>query len=238
MPHSIFSLLKGQSMFLNPKALVAAAGLLAAASSQAQVAVTADLGTTGAGAHLVVPMESNLNGRFGLNYMKHDFDKRSGMVDYNLKGKLETFDVLFDWYIRDNSAFHLTGGLVYNGTNFDAVAKPNSLGSFTLNGNSYTAADVGLLSGTVDFRKAAPYLGIGWGNPLKLNGSRWQFNSDLGTYYQGKANVHLVSIGCATSNTVCKAVATDVAAEAARLADDASSYKFYPVLRASLSYGF
>jgi hypothetical protein len=238
MPLSIFPLSKGHSMFLKQKALVAAAALLAAASSQAQVAVTADLGTTGAGAHLVVPMESNLNGRFGLNYMKHDFDKRSGLVDYELKGKLATFDVLFDWYVRDNSALHLTGGLVYNGNNFNAVGKPGIDGMFALNGHNYTTADVGALTGTVDFRKIAPYLGIGWGNPLKLNGSRWQFNTDLGAYYQGNANVHLVSIGCATSQVVCKALASDVAAETARVREDAASYKFYPVLRASVSYRF
>jgi len=225
-------------MFLKQKALVAAIALLAAASSQAQVAVTADLGTTGPGVHLVVPMESNLNGRFGLNYLKHDFTKRSGEVDYDLQGKLATFDLLFDWYVRDNSALRLTGGLLYNDTNFNAVGKPNADGSFRLNGRNYSAADVGSLTGTVSFRKIAPYLGIGWGNPLNLNGSRWQFNADLGAYYQGNANVHMVSIGCVTSQTVCKALASDVDAETARVRDDASSYKFYPVLRASVSYRF
>ena len=33
-------------------------------------------------------------------------------------------------------------------------------------------------------------------------------------------------------------LASDVAVEEARLADDASDYKVYPVLRASLSYRF
>jgi hypothetical protein len=224
-------------MSLKQKALALGAGLLAFASAQAQVALTLDAGTTGVGAHVVVPMETYLNGRFGINYLKHDFDKRSGLVDYQLKGKLETFDVLFDWYPRDGSAFHLTGGAIYNGTKFDAHAQSDSLGKFTLNGHTYTAADVGLLDGRVDFRKAAPYLGIGWGNPL-ANNSRWQFSGDLGAYYQGSANVQLASIGCATSQTVCKALVTDVAAERLNLQRDVSTYKFYPVLRASLSYRF
>lgn len=224
-------------MFPKHKVLVLAAVLATAASAQAQVALTADAGTTGAGLHLVVPMETYLNGRFGANYFKHDMTKRSGLIDYDLKGKLQTIDILFDWYLRDNSSFHLTGGLVYNGTNFDARAKADALGSFTINGNKYTAADVGVLDGTVKFRKAAPYLGIGWGNPLAAD-KRLQFNADLGAYYQGKANVHLVSRGCTTSQTVCKALASDVAAEQARLAGDTSSYKLYPVLRASISYRF
>jgi hypothetical protein len=50
--------------------------------------------------------------------------------------------------------------------------------------------------------------------------------------------VHLVSIGCAAANTVCKAIATDVAAEQLKLQGDLSGYRFYPVARVSLSYRF
>jgi hypothetical protein len=215
---------------------VAAALALAAVlavPAQAQVGVTLDAGTTGAGLHLVVPMETYLNGRFGVNYFKHELDKRSGNVDY----ELQTYDVLFDWYVRPGTNFRLTGGVVYNGTRFDAVGQPNSGGKFTLNGNEYTAADVGVLSGTVNFRKAAPYLGIGWGNALNPN-KRWNFSADLGAYYQGNARVNLVSRGCTVSQAVCTALARDVAAEELRLAEDASDFKFYPVLRASISYNF
>jgi hypothetical protein len=231
------SLLKGLPMFQKQHAVVLAAGLLALASAHAQVAVTLDAGTTGAGAHLVVPMETYLNGRFGVNAFTHNFDKQSGGVDYDIKAKLQTVDVLFDWYLREGSAFRLTGGVLYNGTKADAHAKSDSLGKFTLNGTSYTLADVGVLDGRIDFRKAAPYLGIGFGNPL-AGSSHWQFSGDLGAFYQGKANVQLAAIGCATSPTVCKQLVKDVAAEAVKLQDDASSYKLYPVVRASLSYRF
>jgi hypothetical protein len=37
---------------------------------------------------------------------------------------------------------------------------------------------------------------------------------------------------------VCKQLVTDVAAERLELQEDLSSYKVYPVLRASLSYRF
>jgi hypothetical protein len=225
-------------MFMKHNAFVLAAGLLAAASAQAQVALTADLGSTGAGAHLVVPMETYLNGRFGVNAFKHDFTRQSGGVNYDLKGKLQTVDVLFDWYLREGSAFRLTGGLVYNGSKFDARATPDGLGKFTLNGTSYSAADVGLLTGRVDFRKAAPYLGIGWGNALAKDAGHLSFSADLGAFYQGNANVQLASIGCTTSAVVCKALVSDVAAERLLLQQDASSYKFYPVLRASVAYRF
>jgi hypothetical protein len=222
-------------MFLKYSALACA--LLLAGAAQAQVGITADLGSTGAGFHLVVPMETYLNGRFGVNGFQHDFDRTTNGVDYAIKGKLQTIDVLFDWYLREGSPFHLTAGLVYNGNRFDATAKASQLGKLTLNGTTYTAADVGILSGRIDYRKAAPYLGIGWGNALSGNG-RWTFNSDLGVFYQGKPNVQLGNSGCTASQALCDALAEDVAAERLRLADDTDSLKVYPVLRASLNYRF
>jgi hypothetical protein len=221
-------------MFLKYSAL---AGALLAGAAQAQVGISADAGTTGAGFHLVVPMESNLNGRFGVNAFQHDFDKSSNQVHYDIKGKLRTVDVLFDWYLREGSAFHLTGGLVYNGNRFDATAKASQLGKFTLNGKTYSTADVGILGGRIDYRKAAPYLGIGWGNALATN-SHWSFNTDLGAFFQGNPNVKLGSTGCTGAKAVCNAVASDVEAERLGLQDDIDGFKVYPVLRASLTYRF
>lgn len=223
-------------MFLKPTALALAA-LLFSAGASAQVGITADAGSTGAGFHLVVPMESYLNGRFGANYFKHDFDKTSNGIDYKVKGKLQTVDILFDWYLREGSPFRLTGGLVYNGNQGDVRANPNQLGKYTLNGTSYSTADVGILSGRIDYRKAAPYLGIGWGNALAPS-SRWSVNTDLGFFYQGNPNVKLASVGCTTSQALCTALARDVAAEQLRLRSDVNGFKVYPVLRASLGYRF
>lgn len=224
-------------MFLKLAPLAGA--LLFAGAAQAQVGITADLGTTGAGFHLVVPMESNLNGRFGANYFQHDFNRTTNKVDYAIEGKLQTFDILFDWYVREGSPFHLTGGLVYNGNTFDAVGQASQLGTFSLNGNTYTAADVGILKGRIDYRKAAPYLGIGWGNALAADkASHWSFNADLGAFFQGNPNVTLGSWGCVTSATVCNALVKDIAAERLRLKDDVDSFKVYPVVRASVNYRF
>jgi hypothetical protein len=218
-------------------ALVLGSGLTLGSAADAQVGVTADLGTTGAGFHLVVPLERTLNGRFGANALSRDFDKTSHGVDYNLKAKLQSFDVLFDWYAIDNSSFHLTGGLVYNGNKFDARGNPNGLGKFTLNGRTYSAGDVGLLTGRVDFRKAAPYVGIGWGNAI-APASKWNVGVDLGAFYQGHANVSLASVGCTAVQTVCTRLASDVAAEALNLREDVDKMKFYPVLRVSIGYRF
>jgi len=225
---------------MSPKHIVIAlATTFAAASAQAEIgmAVTADLGTTGAGFHIVLPMESTLNGRFGINYLQHDFDKRSGGVQYDAKAKLQTFDVLFDWYVLANSAFRLTGGVLYNGNEVTGRARADDDGLYRINGRRYTVADVGNLDADIDFQKAAPYIGIGWGNALTPN-KRWNFNADLGAFYQGRAHVNLISRGCNTNQVTCLVLASDVNAEERRLTEELSDHKFFPVLRASVSYSF
>ena len=216
---------------------VLAAALLVAGTANAEVGATADLGTTGAGFHLVVPLTTSLNGRFGANYFRHNFSRTTDNVDYELKGKLQTFDALLDWYPQEGGSFRLTGGVIYNGNKFDARGKPTGTGTFTLNGNIYSATDVGILDGRIDFRKAAPYLGIGWGNALAQS-SRWHVNTDLGVFYQGSPNVELANVGCTASAVVCSRIAQDVAAERGRLRDDSESFKVYPVLRVSIGYRF
>ena len=214
-----------------------AAPLLLASPAFAQVAVTADIGSTGAGMHLVVPMESTLNGRFGINGYSHSSDKNVSAIDYRLKTSLKTVDILFDWYVLDNSPLHLTGGVVYNNNKVEGVGKPQADGTYIINGFSYEAAWVGTLSGDVHFRRAAPYLGMGWGNPLTSPG-KWSFMADLGGFFQGSPRANLVSRGCTVSNSVCGNVAKSVAVERAQFGDDVKSFRVYPVLRASIAYRF
>ena len=137
-----------------------------------------------------------------------------------------------------NSSFHLSAGLVYNGGKFDAKGKPNNGGAYLINGVSYRAADVGILDGRLVYGKAAPYLGIGWGNALGA-GAGWHFTSDLGGFYQGKGEASLANSGCTAPSAVCQAVARDVAAEQASFARQISDVpRIYPVLRAAVSYRF
>lgn len=217
--------------------LAVALGTALAANARADVAVTLDAGSTGAGMHLVIPMETYLNGRFGVNYYKHDVNTRSRQIDYTADARLRTVDVLFDWYAFNDSQFRLTGGVVYNGNQIVAQGRANAQGNYVINGRHYAAKDVGTLDGKVDFQRAAPYFGIGWGNALTPN-RRWNFSGDLGAFYMGNAHVRLDSVGCKSNAIVCAVLASDVKSERTRLAEELRDHKFFPVLRASLSYSF
>lgn len=222
---------------INTLGAVSSSVLLAATSHAADLGVSLDAGSTGIGAHLTVPVAPTFNVRAGMNYLKYNTDRRSGGVDYDLKLKLHTLDLLADWYVVPGSAFRISAGAVYNNTSFDALALPNAAGNYTLNGRAYPAAQVGKLSGKVDFRKTAPYLGIGWGNAVGP-GNKWRLSADLGATFQGQAAVRLTNTGCTAVTAACTMLANDIAQEQAQLADDLDGLRVYPVLRVGITYQF
>ena len=226
-------------MTLNARAAILFAALAAAhtahAAAAAEVAATADIGTTGFGLHLSTPLATNLNARIGINVANYSYDGNTSDVDYDFKLKLATADALLDYHPFEGS-FRISGGVVYNGNKIDARARPNAAGSYDINGTVYSAATVGRLDGKIDFRKAAPYLGIGWGNALEQSG--WSVGLDLGVSFQGSPKTALASSGCTASAASCAQLARDIAAENAKLADEVDDFKFYPVVRAGVSYRF
>jgi opacity protein-like surface antigen len=207
----------------------------AAGSVQARdLAATVDLGTTGLGLHVTTPLAAKLNGRIGVNVANYSYDGSTSDMDYDFKLKLKTVDALLDYYPFDG-AFRVTGGVVYNGNKIDARAKPNG-GSYNINNVTYTAADVGDLSSKIDFRKAAPYLGIGWGNAVKAQG--WSVGMDLGVMFQGKPKTQLASNNCTAMAEFCDRLANDVAAENVKLGEEVKDFKLYPVIRVGVNYRF
>ncbi|KQQ89348.1 histidine kinase [Massilia sp. Leaf139] len=184
---------------------------------------------------MTTPLANKLNARVGLNYAGYSYDGSTSDLDYEFKLKLATADALLDFHPFDG-AFRLSGGVVYNGNRIDADAKPAANGTYTINGRAYSTAQVGKLNGKIDFRKTAPYLGIGWGNAVKNTG--WGFAMDLGVAFQGSPKTSLASHGCSAPALVCNQIASDVAVENAKLAEDAKDFKAYPVIRVGLSYRF
>jgi hypothetical protein len=212
---SLFST-KKFTMFTKQLTLAAAALLLSAGAS-AQVGLTTDLGTTGVGAHVVLPMGSTLNARLGANYFQRDFSKSLGQVNYDLKGKLQTGDILVDWYVRDASSFHLSTGLVYNGNKLEGRGTPRA-SRFTLNGNTYSVAQVGVLEAGVEYRKLAPYLGFGWGNALTVEQAAGASTPTSAPTSWARPNVSLAASAAAPRPPSAMTMIQDVAVERQRAA--------------------
>lgn len=209
--------------------------LTAAGAAQAEVGVTASVGTTGAGLHMSLPVAEKTNLRFGINGLSRSTEGNTDDVDYDYKLKLSTVDALVD-YFPMNGAFRITGGLSYNGNEIEVNGRPNG-GTYTLNGRVYPAAAVGSLNGQVEFRKVATYLGIGWGNAVAKD-KGWGLSSDIGVMLQGSPETSLTNQGCTAGTVVCGQIASDVAAESRQLQEDVKDFKAYPVVRIGLTYKF
>ena len=218
--------------------ILALLGVFSSSVAQAATgpALAVSGGTTGLGLHLVMPYDSNLNFRVGINGYEYSTTGTTEDAEYSLSAKLRTADALVD-YFPSAGAFRLTGGLIYNGNKVDLTARPNEGGSYIFNGTLYTVSEVGEVNGDMDFNKVAPYLGIGFGNAAAKN-KGWGFMADLGVMFQGKPNVTLTNSNCTADPTVCSRLANDLAAENEELRREAEDFRYYPVVRVGISYRF
>jgi hypothetical protein len=214
-----------------------AAGITAAGTVCAQVGITAEAGTTGLGAHVNIPLRSNLHLRLGAGYFTYNYTLRTFLVDYDAKLKINTYNLLLDWYPVQSSGFRLSAGLAYNGNNVTATGKPNIEGSYLIDGNVYRISDIGVINGKVDFGKVASYLGIGWSKPSTKH-KGWAFSTDLGLLLQGSPSTTLTSSGCTIHTIICNLLATDLVRESRSVNEEARDYRVYPVLRLGLRYQF
>lgn len=215
-------------------------GLFAAAGAQAQTqptfGVAADAGSTGLGLYGVLPVNSSFNARLGAHFGDYTYNGSKSNVDFAVKLKAHMFDVLLDYYPVADSAFRISGGLVYNQNKVTFNTKSGGTGTYTLNGTTYNIANVGEVNGGASFPKVAPYLGIGYGNALKTAG--FSFTSDVGVMFQGSADTHMANVGCSASVTICTQLASDLATENNAFRDRVNDYKMLPVVRVGVSYRF
>jgi hypothetical protein len=212
---------------MNKKHILFAAVMAAiAVPAVAGPGVDVHVSTLGYGADVAFQMSDTVVARVGLNQFKKSINTSSSGLNYSGDLKLSSFGLLADWHLF-NGVTHLTAGLMGNGNKLDLTAVATG-GSYTINGNVYTAADVGTLSTKVEFNKTAPYLGFGWSGQPKNSG--FSFNSDFGIMFQGSPKATITTTG-----TGGAAMTADAQTQ---LNEDLKEYKYYPVISIGIGYAF
>jgi hypothetical protein len=125
--------------------------------------------------------------------------------------------------------FRITAGLFNNRNEFALAGTPPD--PVRIGDNIYTPAEMGTLSGTIEFKDTAPYLGLGWGNTSRGK-KRLRFVLDGGLLFQGSGNVVDYS---ASGGGVSQ---DDLNIEAAQIEDDISDVDFWPILNVGLAFRF
>jgi hypothetical protein len=215
--------------------LLLAALLPGIAAADGDWAVTGKVGTLGVGAEFTTRLADTVNLRFGLNGWNLDSSRREKGVDYDSTFRERSAALIGDLFPIQDSVFRLSLGILYNDNRVDMTAKPAHNGNYEFQGNTYTAAQIGTLTGQLTFNKASPYLGVGWGNAF-AKPFGWSFALDVGAIYQGRPKFRLTSNSslCNTDPT-CQA---DIANQQQDTEHDLRSYRWYPAISAGAAYRF
>ena len=207
---------------------------LAATCSASAAGLGLRAGSTGVGVDIGFGIAPTLSARVGYSGLKFDTEVSTTEVNYTSRVKLSNPSGLLDW--SPLGPFRITAGIVGTNSQADLTGVPSG-GTFTINGATYQASDIGNLSGTVKAgNSAAPYLGFGYGN---VAGAGVNFYFDVGVMFQGSPKVTLTAnCGPALPAGQCAQLQSDVAAERQRVEDKLSKYKYYPVANIGITIGF
>jgi hypothetical protein len=206
--------------------VIAAVSIAAPAKAQ-DAGLAIHLGSMGVGADAAVMVHHNVGLRASGNYFPFDVSFNSSGIDYNLEMPSPQFLLLADLY--PTGSFRVSGGLMISSTSFDLSGKldrPVDIGGMT-----YTPAEVGNLTGTIETRNVSPYIGIGFGNPTA---SRVGFFLDLGVAFHGNPEASAAADGPVASQPGFR---QDLDREVQDIQDDVENVIVYPVLSIGVSIG-
>lgn len=213
--------------------LILAAALLAAAGAAHAAGIGVRAGTTGVGVDVGWELAPALGARVGLSGMKFSASFDTDDVSYDSRVKLANLNALLDW--SPAGPFRLSAGLIGNRNEADLTGEARG-GSFTFNGNVYSASQVGSLAGTVKpGRSLAPYLGIGYGNVWTKGVN---FYLDVGVVFQGSPKVDLRLSCDPSASAQCAAAQSDLEAEARKVQDELEKFRYFPVVNLGITIGF
>lgn len=191
----------------------------------------AHVSTLGLGAEFNYTINSYFTARVDFNRYNYSYTGTKEQVQYDFDLHLKSYSAMLDWHPFAGT-FRVSAGYFSNKNDIAALATPQ--GSYTINGTSYTAAQVGVLSGAITFNASVPYLGIGW-STLGTESTGLGVEFDIGALFQGSPKVQLSATGAAASNAQFQ---SDLAAEQTKLQGDLNSFKTYPVVSLGLAYRF
>jgi len=209
------------------RAMICSAAVLAACSLAAagdRLGIGIKGGTYGVGVDLTGRIVDWFSLRGTVNAIDASRSYSETDVDYDADVELGGYGLLADFHpLRNN--FRISAGFLRNRNAIDLTAVPTA--DVTIGDNTYPAALVGELDGSIRFKKNTPYVGVGYGSAAK-SGHRVKFVLDVGVVQQGSGKASMTS----SSGLVAP---SDLRAEEAKIEDQIKNYKLWPVIALGLS---
>ena len=197
------------------------------------LALGAKFGTTGIGGELTFGLNRFFNLRAGLGYATLGLDMKHGAVKYKTDFKMMSVPLLVDLYPVGGTFRLSAGAYILPTMKADLSTTPKK--NVQVGSHTYAPDVVGTLSGKIDGNALAPYLGIGFGNPVSPD--KWlSFSLDLGVIIQSY-DVSLNSNGAGMTAKL-DTFRQDLKKEESNIQKDADKLKLFPVLTLGLSFHF
>jgi hypothetical protein len=195
------------------------------------IAATVTAGTLGVGPELSLRPMERMGVRASLSWLSLSRETDVGDITYDGDLGLLSMGATVDWYPFDGG-FRISAGGRWNGNDLGLSATPG--GPVTVGGGTYTPAEIGRLTGTVEASPFAPVLTLGWGGKL---GPGFTFGVEAGVMYQGAPEIkNLRASGGLLEND--PGLLVDLEAEEQRIEDEMDPYRFWPVVQMVLLYRF
>jgi hypothetical protein len=204
-------------------------------ADHAGISVAVRLSTLGLGVEVGKLLTSHASVRVGANYFKSSATKKQSDITYNADLHAQALSALIDLYPHGGGSFHFTAGIMTNPVKVTATGQPSATGTYEINGQPYTSAQIGVLTGEGKYPSAGPYVGLGFGTPSRKGGPM-AFLFDLGVVI-GQPTITLAATGAACGTG--SGCAANLQAQQAKTQSDVRKYaKVYPVVSFGLAYRF
>ncbi len=216
------------------------------------------VGTTGPGVDIASPLCQHLNLRASTDFLIDSASMEDQGVDIAMKIHMQSSRVSLDWFPRAGS-FRISPLLVLgNQTNLTAHAAVPQGETLTLGGSNFVSSTTDPLRGSasVDFRRIAPGISLGFGNLAPRVDERshrhpahFTFPVEAGFFYVGQPTLTVdftgsacdpsqsQSIGCEQVNQD-KDFQTGLAKFETRNRKNLSYASFYPLFSTGIGYAF
>lgn len=195
-------------------------------------AVSGKTSTLGLGGEFTTAVTSNVNARVGLNALDIDLDEEIEDVEFDLGIELSSFSALADWYVFNNS-FRISGGIISMDNEVDLKATGPSGELQEIGDVEYDWSEIGTLYGSIESDDVAPYIGIGWGNPLTHH-KRWGFTCDFGVAFSDSPDVTLEARG----GTHPPGFDEELAKQKSDIEEFFDDFDIYPIIAINFFYRF
>ncbi len=184
--------------------------------------------TLGPGIEVIKSINPNWNARIGFSLLPFKINKEVKIInlgmDISTKNRLGGINIQGDFFFRP--WFYFTGGVLVDLVR--SKVNIHLLDTVQYGDIDITPGQIGDLSARVrPGWIVAPFLAIGFGNPMPLN-RKLSFNVELGAIYHGKPDFKLDGVGMIVPTASAE---NEIALETAL-----KGYRFYPIFSLQLNY--